>query len=1258
MMARPGSGAGLIQAVGCLDDSLDSATVSEKIGLIPTLGFSFDLSDSNGPRLRRAGTFEAAATLLDLSRFEHDEAEAALAELARTELSADFAPDRPPLFRLALARLPDSRTGLILTGHQALFDTESALRVWQTFAGDRPAGSDGTGIDAYRRWHDRQDFSEAEAYWRTKLKGLDELPRLPFNYRPDVGDYIRISHPLDLDPADPAGGPVNILVASAFGLLLGRYTSGREVVFGMSRQILDWAGRDGPDPGPWTNLLPVRLKIDPGLTAAQWLGRTADSLAETGPRDYFDLSRLHSLSGLPGDRPLFEAAVIIDPEPSPGIEVFQRLPYPITLFAQTGGRPKLTLDIMSGTLERDRAELLLDHLTNLIQNLAGQPERPLERINMLTDAERRTFLIDWQPDIEDRARPLVHNLVEDWAKQTPQAEAVVSRDETLTYEQLNRRTNLLAHRLIKAGVGADDFVGVYMPRAVDTVVALLAVFKAGGAYLPLDPEHPPERVGLILDDTRPKVVITRREFKDKIHFPPGFLVVLDEIDNDPDSADLMNPEVELRPENLAYVVFTSGSTGRPKGAVFRHEAMSAYLYDARRYYNITSDDRCLYFHSITSTSAIEDVFLPLSVGASTAVRTDTMLASAADFFGQLDRWGVTILDLPAFYFSFLAWDLKDAPPPECLRLIALGGEKILPAILAQWQKDVGTRIKIINGYGGTETATLAVCYDLTEEPTDTVALPIGRPLDSVRAYALDDDLNPVPVGLNGELCIAGPHVARGYLNRPELTADMFAPDPFSDKPDGLLFRTGDLVRLRPDGNFVSMGRKDRQVQLRGNRIEPGEIEAALIAHPKIEDAACVLIGDGHDSKYLAAYLTTEGRSPDREELRRWLYKKVPAYMIPTAYVFLDDMPRLASGKINRRALPAPEINPGRTGPAAEVDETTRRLIRIFQDVLKTESILPGDNFFDLGGHSLVAISLLHQVEKSFGMRLIPAAIFQAPTPASLADLIRSHDFQPNSLIPIKPSGNLRPLFFIGSVPLSPALAQRIDPERPVYGLNVFGQQAPDGEHPSLRIEDIASRYIEEIRTVQPEGPYFLSGFCADSNIALEMAKQLKAGGQVIGLVICIDFFWQRPGKTSVFKWHWDNTKLHGFKYVKSKIDWKRTMFMEALNIGLAGLLGRIQSALGRPFSQRVQTQLFLADYYQQLGEYRLGRYDFLVAVMVSGEWRMSIRPDLPRIVPRPFRIVEVEGLHNDLFVPPQVDQLARKVQKLLEEAEADQGSLR
>jgi len=609
----------------------------------------------------------------------------------------------------------------------------------------------------------------------------------------------------------------------------------------------------------------------------------------------------------------------------------------------------------------------------------------------LSETELRRLLVEWNETQAHVPTDLcIHQLFETQAARTPDAVALIFDEESLTYHQLNEQANHLAHSLHTLGITPDQLVGICLPRSADMLIALLAVLKAGAAYVPLDPVYPAERLSFMLQDSRARLLLTHQALQ---ALPEQTLARIC-LDSEPDRQRIAacpptNPSTQVQPHHLAYVIYTSGSTGTPKGVAIEHRSLVNHACAFQRYLGLHPGDRLLQFASLSFDTAAEEIFPTLGSGATLLLRPE--LCDPLTFLRFAGDEAITVLNLPTAYWGALCAAVAEHPVPRpgALRTVLVGGERAALKSLQVWQRWTGEQITWINAYGPTETTISATFYTATPHDQASETVPIGRPIANAEMYVLDEALQPTPIGVPGELYIAGQGLARGYLYREALTRERFVPCPFRSQPGQRMYRTGDLVRYRSDGQLEFLGRIDQQVKIHGYRIELGEIEAALSLHPDIQACVVTARNDAQEQPHLIAYvIATATARPTIESTREFLRQRLPAYMLPSALVPLPAFPLTPNDKVDYKALPAPQPVHFATAPAATLARTPieQRLAAIVAPLLgrEAESMDIDENFFLSGGNSLMGIQFVAQIARAFGTQVPLRELLEHPTLRSLA----------------------------------------------------------------------------------------------------------------------------------------------------------------------------------------------------------------------------------------------------------------------------------
>ncbi|MCU1728676.1 amino acid adenylation domain-containing protein [Pseudomonas sp. 7P_10.2_Bac1] len=933
--------------------------------------------------------------------------------LARSE-RLQFDPAQPPLLRLALVRLDEQRQQLIYTHHHLLLDGWSnALllgEVLQRYAGDEVAPVQGRFAD-YIGWLYAQDSQADEAFWRAQLATLDNPTLLAQSlaHGPssscDYADHRQVFDAASSQAfnafARQQGVTLNTLVQGAWALLLQRYSGQSTVVFGatVAGRPVDLPGAEH-QLGLFINTLPVITQPQAAESVAQWLRRLQAHNLALREHEFTALSDIQRWAGRPGE-PLFDSLLVFENFPisealqqgaPEGLSFavpdnHERTNYPLTLAAVSEGQLSLTWSFMLSHFAPAAIARMGEHLAVLLQAMVAAPHRALGELPLLSAAEHTQLLHDWNPPPCAATQQGVHQLIEAQAATRPDATALIFDTSTFTYADLNQRANRLAHRLRALGIGPEVRVGLAVERSAQMIIGLLAILKAGGAYVPLDPAYPAERLSYLMHDSGIELLLCQSWLRQRVPHLDGLPVL--ELDREDVSYQPVSNPVNLTDaHNLAYLIYTSGSTGQPKGVSVAHGPLAMHCLAIGALYGMTPDDRELQFASISFDGAHERWLTPLVFGSALMPRDDEVW-SAQRTCEEIKRHGITIACFTPSYLLQIADFIGEAGRLLPIRSYTVGGEGMPKHAFDEVQR-VLQPPRIINGYGPTETVITPLiwcAYPGTE--FDSAFLPIGRPVGARTAYVLDASLQPLPVGVAGELYLGGEGIARGYHQRPALTAERFVPDPFV--PGARLYRSGDLARLREDGVVEYLGRIDQQVKIRGFRIELGEIEACLLEHDSVREA-WVVDREGPASRQLVGYVVARdplaNEAALREALMAHLRSRLPAHMLPAHVLCLAALPLTPNGKLDRRALPAPEASrhvAERVPPSTPAEQL---LVAIWQELLGLEAIGVTENFFELGGDSIISLQAVSRAGAS-GLAFTPKQLFTAQTIRALAALATS-----------------------------------------------------------------------------------------------------------------------------------------------------------------------------------------------------------------------------------------------------------------------------
>jgi amino acid adenylation domain-containing protein len=963
-----------------------------------------------------------ALSIVDGKDLPRGKQEIASQQLASSLAQQPFDLANEPLFRATLVVLSETEHILLMCTHHIVSDgwsmgvfVQELATLYNAYSQGQPSPLAPLVVQYadfavwQRQWLAGEVLQTQLAYWQKQLADAPALLSLPTDRpRPPVqtfsGAHLTFGLSCELTLAltqlsQQQGVTLFMTLLAAFDVLLYRYTDTEDILVGSAIANRNRSEIEGLI-GFFVNTLVMRTDVSGNPSFAELLARVRELAIDAYAHQDLPFEML--VEALQPERslshtPLFQVMFVLQNAPRTQIELtglsVSSLPaqsatakFDLTLVMEN------TADGLVGVWEYNTdlfddstIERMAGHFQTLLEGIVANSIGQISQLPLLSEVEQQQLLVEWNDTTVDYPTDkCIHQLFEEQVQRTPDAVAVVYENQQLTYYQLNCRANQLAHYLQSLGVGADVLVGICVERSLDMVVGLLGILKAGGAYVPLDPEYPQERLSFMLEDTQLSVILTQEKLVDKLPNRKADVICLD-------SNDIINQQTKYnsttstKADNLAYVMYTSGSTGQPKGVAVHHRAVNRLVINTN-YIDIKATDVIAQASNYAFDAATFEIWGALLHGARLVGVSKDLVLSPQDFAAFMRSQGISVLFLTTALFNQIAQEVPSAF--NSLRHILFGGEAVDP----KWVKEVlknGVPQRLLHVYGPTENTTFSSWYLVQDVPEDATTIPIGRAIANTQVYILDKNLQPVPVGVPGELHIGGAGLAQGYLNRPQLTAEKFIPNPFSSEPNSRLYKTGDKGRYLANGNIEYLGRIDNQVKIRGLRIELGEIEAVLSQHPSVHSVVVIARVDTRGDRHLVAYIVPQQHiALTISDLRQFLKTKLPNYMVPQAIVMLESLPLTPNGKVDSKALPAPNFQQALSAtyvaPQTELEQT---IARVWQQVLHREKVGIHDNFFDLGGHSLLIAQVQSQLEQLLSKKVLIVKLFQYPTINSLANYL-------------------------------------------------------------------------------------------------------------------------------------------------------------------------------------------------------------------------------------------------------------------------------
>jgi surfactin family lipopeptide synthetase A len=1199
-------------------------------------------------------------------------------------LSDDF------LLRITLLKLAEDSYVLLLNMHHIVSDGWSVgifvrefTALYQAFAQGKSSPLPELSIQYadFACWQrellNKDVFKTQLEYWQKQLAGAPPLLELPtdrarLSKQTFLGSSVRIVLDSQLTQqlkllSQQSGATLYMTLLGAFLILLSRYSNQEDIVVGSPI-----ANRNRSEIesliGFFINNLALRVNLEGNPTFLELLQRvrqvTLDAYAHQDVPFEQLVEKLQPERSL-NYSPLFQVVFALQNTPLDKLELPGLTLTPIEIERLVSKNDLILLieeqnselialwDYNTDLFDVQTITRMAEHFQTLLSAIAIAPQQLIGELPLLTAIERHQVLVEWNDTQLDYPQDqCIHELFAAQVENTPDAVAVVCQDQHLTYQQLNHHANQLANYLQSLGIGSEVTVGICVERSLEMVIGLLGILKAGAAYVPLSPDYPFERLSFILEDVQPPVILTQEHLLDKLPSSWSQVICLDSEWKDIALFSEENPVRKATSENLAYVIYTSGSTGKPKGVLIPHQGLCNLVQAQIQRFDVTPDSRVLQFAAFSFDASVSEVFMALCSGASLYLENSEKLLPSSNLVQLIQHKEITHITLPPSALTVL----PSADLPSLQSLI-VAGETCGSDLVAQWSSNR----RFFNAYGPSECtvcATIAECMDSTKKP------PIGRPIHNTQIYILDKHLQPVPIGVTGEIYIGGVGVARGYLNRADLTAQKFIPNPFSADKQARLYKSGDLGRYLANGNIQFLGRIDHQVKIRGFRIEIEEIQAVLLQHPDVKDVIVVAREDKLHNQRLVAYIVEDRQQSSSQVYKKYLRKLLPDYMIPSEIVLLESLPLNPNGKVDRRALPTPEqiSLQSESNFVLPRDTLELQLAEIWEEVLELRPVGIKDNFFDIGGHSLLAIRLMSKIEQAFGKNLPLTTLFSGPTVEQLASILRSDDFSSGSpIVAIQPHGDKTPLFYMpgggGNIIYLYHLARNLGLDQPFYGLQARGLDGD--EPPHTQIEEIAAYNIQAIKTIQPQGPYLLGGHSFGSFVAFEMALQLEHQGEKVALLALMD----TPAPTPDLKLGNSDVddatylvglasnieRFSGHKLSISYIDLETLSTEEQLNYVLERLkMSNILPREAKLKQLRGLLQVFKANDQTQYLPQSIYTDSITIFQALDNHNFGDLSEGWEKLSKAPLRTYSVSGDHISMMTEPHVQILAEKLKACLE----------
>ncbi|MCK4538698.1 MAG: amino acid adenylation domain-containing protein [Candidatus Krumholzibacteria bacterium] len=1289
-LVNPDAGYYIQQRICDLKEEIDIPIFEKAWNLLissnPVLRTCFVWNEQGDSRQIVRSSWRISVKVIDLQGMSDSEIEERFSEFLISDRKTGFDfKDGPPL-RVSVFHLGQSRFRCVWTYHHALFDGRSEFYLLKELfhifevliEGDDPGVVVKKEQYAYLDWIDRGQYSDgAKDYWKNLLAAKISPTSISIKsgFPDKYSGFSEMKYRVSAETvsklrtfAEENGVTLNTMVQGAWGVLLACISGEDDIVFGATKTIRNSVpAESASEVGLLINTLPVRIQVSQhgGLgemltdLRAQWIGM----------REYENtpLVKVHEWADIKPGKSLFDSIVVfenylIDSElckqggswESREFRLIERPNYNlnITVYEDAGLTIKAVFN--RGHFPDDTIETILSRLCLILDQMSGGFRGRIGELDLVSEKEYQKIVYDWnQTKADYPEKECIHEIFQAFVEKQPDEIAVVFGDETLTYRDLNEKSNRLAWYLRDHGIGPEALVGICTERSLDTIIAIFGVIKAGGAYVPLDPDYPAQRIEFMLEDSSAQVIITQKKFVTLVDNNCRHLVCVDSDWGEISKFSADNPTNVSTQHNLAYVIYTSGSTGRPKGVAMEHHSVVVFISWAASIFTKAELSGVLASTSICFDLSIFEIFVTLCLGGKTI-----LVRNALELPSLSGAYPVTLINtVPSAMTEIVRMD----GIPESVKVVNLAGEPLKNSLVQDLYRKEYIE-SVYDLYGPSEDTTYST-FARMEKGSEKSPL-IGVPISNTQAYILGKNLKPVPVGVTGELFLGGEGLARGYYNRPSLTDEKFIPDPFINAEGKKMYRTGDLARYLPDGSIDFLGRIDHQVKIRGFRIEMGEIESVLEKHQDVKECAVVSREDTPGDLRLVAYLVPPSDSSiDIRTIRDHLKTRLPDYMIPAVFVSLEELPLTPNGKLDRSALPVPKKEGGTRGYIPPRDQVEKGLASIWESILGTGPVGLEDDFFELGGHSLLAVRLFSEIAKMFGKTLALGLIFETSTVRGLSALIKGEDSitEGRSLVAINSSGSRPPLYCVhaygGGVFFYRELSQYLGDDQPFYGLQAQGM---DGKSPAIQtVEEMADKYISEILEFQPSGPYYLAGRCLGAYIALEMAHRFQKLGREVAFLGILDSYWMPLRLTSSY----DKIQYHLANLSRLGLAMKIVYILTNIKDRFVKATFRAKVFIcSFSFKHNKKLPSGLKDFYINTYIPALNRsaeinynpplYEGeMIFFQATAEKKRNPRSFWGKHTMKPLKVHMIEAGHLDILVAPNVQRIAQSLRSAIDDSE-------